>query len=66
MHHVALDRAGPDDGDLDHEIVERARLQPRQHVHLRPALDLEHAERFARGKHVVNLIVVLRLIVASS
>ena len=45
MHHVALDRAGAHDGDLDDEIVEGPRLQPRQHVHLRPALDLEHADR---------------------
>ncbi len=54
MHHVALDRPGPDDRDLDDEVVEAARLQPRQHVHLRPALDLEHAERIALAQHVVD------------
>ncbi len=41
MHHVALDRAGPDDRDLDHHIVETFRLHPRQRRHLRAALDLE-------------------------
>ena len=44
MHHVALDRAGPHDRHLDDEIVEFARLQARQHVHLRPAFDLEDAD----------------------
>ena len=37
MHHVALDRAGPDDRHLDHQVVECPRLQPRQHRHLRAA-----------------------------
>ena len=31
MDHVALDRSGPDDGHFDHQIVETARLEPRQH-----------------------------------
>src|ERR1035438_10304722 len=52
MHHVALDRTRPDDGDLDDEIVEFSRPQTRQHVHLRAALDLEHAERLAPAKHI--------------
>ena len=49
MHHVALDRARPHDRHLDDEIVEFLRLQPRQHGHLRAALDLEDAERIRRG-----------------
>ncbi len=61
MHHVALDRAGPDDRDLDDEIVERARLQARQHVHLRPALDLKHAERLALLQHLIDFVVIDRL-----
>ena len=60
MHHAALDRAGPHDRDLDHEIVEAARLQPRQHVHLRARFDLEHAERVAVAHHVVDLRVLGR------
>jgi hypothetical protein len=44
MHHVALDRPRADDRHLDDEIVEAARFEPRQHGHLRPAFDLEHAE----------------------
>ena len=60
MDHVALDRPRPDDRDLDDQVVEAARLQARQHVHLRPALDLEHAERIALAQHVVDLRHLLR------
>ena len=60
MHHVALDRAGPHDRHLDDEVVEAARLQPRQHVHLRPALDLEHADRIGAAQHVVDGRIVAR------
>ena len=45
MDHVALDRAGADDRHLDHQVVEVARLEARQHGHLGPALDLEDADR---------------------
>ena len=54
MHHAALDRAGPDDRDLDDEIVELLRLEPRQHRHLRPALDLEHADGVGAMGHLVD------------
>ena len=60
VDHVALDRAGPDDRDLDHQIVEGARLDPRQHRHLRPALDLEHAERVGLADHGVGARVLGR------
>jgi hypothetical protein len=54
MDHVSLDRTRPDDGDLDDEIVERPRLHPRQHRHLRAALDLECAERVGLPDHGVG------------
>src|SRR3546814_4172889 len=54
MDHVALDRTGPDDRDLDDEIVKSARLDVRQHRHLRPALDLEGAERVGRADHRIG------------
>ncbi len=60
VHHVALDRPGAHDGDLDDEIVEDPRLEPRQHVHLRPALHLEHADRVGAAQHVVDLRIVAR------
>ena len=45
MHQIALDRAGPNDGDFDHHVVKAFRLHPRQRGHLRAAFDLEHADR---------------------
>ena len=54
VDHVALDRAGADDRDLDHQVVEGARLEPGQHRHLRPALDLEHADRIGAAEHLVD------------
>jgi hypothetical protein len=55
VHHAALDRAGPHDGDLHHQVVVAARLQARQHGHLRPALDLKHADCVGLADHVVGL-----------
>ncbi len=60
MHHVALDRARPHDRDLDHEIVEFLGLEARQHRHLRPALDLEHADRVGALDHGVDLRLLRR------
>ncbi|MCY1442023.1 hypothetical protein D9M71_583650 [compost metagenome] len=60
MHHVALDRPGADDGDLDHQVVELLRLQARQHRHLRPRLDLEHADGVGAADHLVGRLVLLR------
>ncbi|GAV36889.1 hypothetical protein ROTAS13_04578 [Roseomonas sp. TAS13] len=49
MHHVALDRAGPHDRHLDHQVVELPGAQARQHVHLRPAFHLEDADGIRPG-----------------
>ena len=45
VHHAALDGAWSHDRHLDDQIIVFSRLEPRQHRHLRPALDLEHADR---------------------
>ncbi len=60
MHHVALDRPRAHDGDLDHEIVEFAGAQPRQHVHLRTALNLEYAQRIPLAQHGIGFRVLAR------
>ena len=60
VDHIALDRPGANDRHLDHQVIETARAQPRQHVHLRPALDLEHAQRIPLAQHVVNRRVLAR------
>ncbi len=44
MHHVADDRARPDDGHLHHEVVEPLGMDARQRGHLGAALDLEDAD----------------------
>jgi hypothetical protein len=62
MHHVALDRARPHNRDFDDEIVETFRPQPRQHRHLRAALDLEHADRVGARQHLIDGRGILRSI----
>ncbi len=59
MHHVALDRPRPHNRDFNDQIVELARTQARQHVHLSAAFDLKHAERLAAAQHVVDRRVLL-------
>ena len=60
MHHVALDRPRADDRHLHDEVVEARWPEPRQHVHLRPALDLEHAEAVGPAEHRIGLGAVAR------
>ena len=54
MNHPPLDRPRPHDRHLDDQIVEAARLEPRQHAHLRPALDLEHADGVGPRHHLID------------
>ena len=60
MHGVALHRAGPDDRDLDDEVLEALRPRLRQRLHLGAALDLEHAHRVGRLDGPIHLGVVVR------
>ena len=60
MDHAAGDRSGAHDRDLNHQIVEGARAQTRQHRHLRPALDLEHPDGVAGADHVEHRRVLGR------
>ena len=60
MDHVALDRAGPDDGDLDHQVIETARPHSGQEIHLRPAFDLEHPQAVGFAQHVIDARVLGR------
>ena len=46
---------GPDDRDLDDEVVEALRARLGQRLHLRPALDLEHAHGVGRLEHLEDL-----------
>ena len=60
VHRTALDRARPDQRDLDDQVVELPRAQPRQGGHLRPGLHLEHAHRVRLAQHLVDGRVLLR------
>ena len=57
VHHVALDRPRPDQRDLHDEVVEAARLEARQRVHLCAALHLEHAHGVGTAEVVVHRLV---------
>ena len=55
VHRAALDRPGPDERDLHHQVVEVLGPQAGQRGHLRPALHLEHADRVGRAEQRVDL-----------
>ena len=61
MHRPALDRPGADQGNLDDEVVEAPRLEPRQRRHLCPRLDLEHADRVGTAEHGVDVVFLGQL-----
>src|SRR6201995_5517832 len=52
-HRATLDRPGPDQRDLDHQVVEHPRPQPRQGGHLRARFNLEHPDGIGAGQHFV-------------
>ncbi len=57
VHHLPLDRSRPDERHFHDEIVEAARLQPRERVHLRAALHLEDAYCIGATEVVVHCLV---------
>ena len=57
---AALDRAGPDQRDLDHQVFDRIDLQPQDRLELRATLDLDDAQDVAAPDHLVDLWVVER------
>ena len=57
---VALDGAGPDDRDLDHEVVQALRPRLGERLHLGPALDLEDADGVGGPEHLEDLRHFLR------
>lgn len=54
MHHASLNRPRPNDGHLDHQIVEASRSESGQHAHLCATLNLENAHRVCLADHVVR------------
>src|SRR4029078_6601444 len=59
MHHAAGDRSGPDNADLDHQVIKILRFEPRQHRHLSAALDLKHADGVALANHIERRLITL-------
>ncbi len=60
MHHLADDRPGTDERDLDDQIVEMIRPEPGQRRHLRARLDLEDPDRVGRLQHPVDIGIIRR------
>ena len=54
MHHISLNRAWTDDGDFNHQVVKRRRLEPRQHALLRAAFHLKDPNGIRILKHGVH------------
>ena len=54
VHHAPLNGPGPHDGDFNHQVVKTARLQARQHAHLRAAFNLKSAHAVAFAQHLVG------------
>src|ERR1051325_996797 len=59
MHHATGDRSGPDNADLDHQVIKILRFEPRQHRHLGAALDLKHADGVALTNHIERRLITL-------
>ena len=60
MHHIALDRAGPNNRHFDHHIVKTFWFHPRQGGHLGATFDLEYADRVGALHDLERLLVVFR------
>src|SRR5919204_4749552 len=54
IHGAADDGAGPDDRDLDREILEIARPAAPDHLDLRATLDLKETDRVAGANAIVD------------
>ncbi len=60
VHHVGLDRAGADEGYLEHQVGEIPGLEAGDQAGLGATLHLEHAHRLPPAQHVVDRRVVGR------
>ena len=58
VHGIPLDGPGPDDGDLDHQVVEFPWLGLVERLLLGSRLDLEEADGVDRADHVVDARIV--------
>ena len=54
VDHIPLNGAGPNDRHLYNQIVELARLHPRQEIHLRAAFHLKHSQTVGAAEHIIG------------
>ena len=60
MHHIALNRPGPDNRHLYNKIMKTAWLQTRQHRHLSARFHLKHANGLALAQHIISCQIFWR------
>ena len=60
MHHIALNGARAHNRHLHHQIIKGARFQPRQHIHLRAAFHLKHANGIRTPQHGIGFSTIAR------
>ena len=63
FYHSSLNWAGPHQRYFDHQVVEIARSQAWQHVHLGAAFHLEDANGVSFAQHIVNAGIFFRHVV---
>ena len=56
VHRPTLNRTGPDERNLDNDVVKTPRFEPRQCSHLGPALDLKHTHGVGPTEHAVHIV----------
>src|SRR5260370_20450283 len=57
--HLASNRSGPDQCDLRHQVIKLLWVVSRERSHLRPRLNLKHADGVGISDHVVYIRAVL-------
>ena len=60
MHHIALNGAGADNRNLDHQIIEITWPHAGQEIHLRTRFHLKHAHAVGLAQHIVNTRIFRR------
>ena len=54
VHHISLNRPRAHNGNFNHQVIEAARLEARQHTHLRAAFDLKDPHCVGATRHLIR------------
>ena len=60
VHHIPLNWPRAHNGNFNHQVIETARFQARQHTHLRAAFDLKYPHRVGATRHFIRCWVFSR------